>query len=100
MAQMCGSWTIEDLVNSKLRHALAQVLEQASPAEEQHGCQGDFQLLDDSHVQVLLDHVRATRDANITTARRSPSQLEGTLRAVVDEVKRRPTRTDPSFALL
>lgn len=29
-----------------------------------------------------------------------PNQLEGTLRAVVDEIKRRRARTDPRFALL
>src|SRR6476620_5070915 len=60
--QVCRSWTIENLVNAKLRPRLAQVLEETSPAAEQHGCQGDLQLLDDSQVQVLLDHIRSTRD--------------------------------------
>ena len=47
----------------------------APPAAEQHGCQGDFQLVNDTQVQVLLDHIRSTRDTNITTACGFPSQL-------------------------
>src|SRR5713101_9157609 len=99
IAQVCGSWTIKNLVNAKLRPGLAQVLEETPPTAEQHGRQGDFKLVHDTHVQVLLDHIRSTRDANIATARGFPSELKGTLRPVIDEVKGRPTRADPEFAL-
>src|SRR3977135_422996 len=75
IAQVCGGWTIENLVNAKLRRGLAQVLEETPPAAEQHGGQGDFQLVNGTQVQVLLDHIRSTRDTNITTARRFPSQI-------------------------
>jgi hypothetical protein len=40
-------------------------------------CQGDFQLVNDIHAQVLLDHIGSTRDTNITTACGFPSQLKG-----------------------
>src|SRR5262245_3552931 len=56
IAQMGGGRTIKNLVNAKLRRRLAQVLEETPPAAEQYGCQGDFQLLNDAQVQVLLDH--------------------------------------------
>jgi hypothetical protein len=39
-----------------------------SPTAEQHTCQGDFQLVNDTQVQVLLDRIGSTRDATITTA--------------------------------
>lgn len=97
---MRGVWTIENTVNAKLRARLAQVLEEAPPAAEQHGGQGDFHFVDDTQVQVLLDHVRAARDANIAATRRVPGLLERTLRAVVDEVERRASRPDPRFTLL
>src|SRR4051812_20965004 len=99
IAQVCGGWTVENLVNAKLRRGLAQVLEETPPAAEQHGCQGDFQLVDDTQVQVLLDHIRSTRDTNVTTACGFPSQLQGTRRPLIDEVEGRPTRAYPGFAL-
>src|SRR5215475_11767173 len=100
IAQVCGGWTVKNLVNAKLRPGRAQVLEETPPAAEQHGCQRDFQLVDDTQVQVLLDHICSTRDTNITTAGGFPSQLQGTLRAVIDEVKGRPTGAHPGFAFL
>ncbi len=54
----------------------------------------------DSHIQVLLNHVRAACDAIVATARGLSSPPEGTLRAAVDEVEGRPARADPWFALL
>jgi hypothetical protein len=99
IAQVRSSWTINNPVNAKLRPGLAQVLEETPPTAEQRGRQGDFKLVHDTHVQVLLDHIRSTRDANIATARGFPSELKGTLRPVIDEVKGRPTRADPGFAL-
>src|SRR6185295_18185672 len=99
IAQVRSSWTIDDPVNAKLRPRLAQVLEETPPSAEQHRRQGDFKLVHDGHVQVLLDHIRSTRDANIATARGFPSEFEGTLRPVIDEEKRGPTRTDPGLAL-
>ncbi len=97
---MCGGWTIENPVNAKPRRRLAQVLEKTPPAAEQHGRQGDFQLVNDIQIQVLLDHIRPTRDTNITAACGVPSQLQGTLRPVIDEVKGRPTGTHSGFAFL
>lgn len=67
---------------------------------EEHRRQGDFQFIDDTEVQVLLDHLRAARDANIATARSLSSLLKGALRAVVDKVECRPARSNPRFALL
>src|SRR6185295_12611668 len=99
IAQVRSSRTVDDPVNAKLRPRLAQVLEETPPSAEQHRRQRDFKLVHDTHVQVLLDHIRSTRDANIATARGFPSELEGTLRPVIDEVKGRSTRTDPGFAL-
>src|SRR5262249_13885894 len=75
-------------------------LEETPSTAEQHGCQGDFQLVDGTQVQVLLDHIRSARDANITTACGFSSQLERTLRPVVDDVKGRPTGAHPGFAFL
>src|SRR5260370_19660678 len=98
IAQVRSSWTINNPVNAKLRPGLAQVLEETPPTAEQHGRQGDFKLVHDTHVQVLLDHIRSTRDANNATARGFPSELKGTLPPVIDEGKRRPTRADPGFA--
>src|SRR5262249_25903821 len=92
-------WTINDSVNAKLRPGLAQVLEETPPTTEQHGRQGDFKLVHDTHVQVLLDHIRSTRDANIATGRGFPSELKSTLRPIIDEVKSRPARADPGFSL-
>src|SRR5215475_8206813 len=100
IAQVCGGWTVKNLVNAKLRPGRAQVLEETPPAAEQHGCQRDFQLVDDTQVQVLLDHIRSTRDTNVTTACGLPSQLQGTLRPIIDEVKGRPTGAHPGFAFL
>src|SRR5688500_16679925 len=68
IAQVSGGRTIEDLVDAKLRSGLVQVLEKTSSAAEQYRRQGDFQLVDDTQIQVLLDHIRSTRDTNITTA--------------------------------
>jgi hypothetical protein len=34
IAQVCGSWTIKNLVNAKLRAGLAQVLEETPPTAE------------------------------------------------------------------
>src|SRR4051812_11411701 len=96
---MRSSWTINNPVNAKLRPGLAQVLEETPPTAEQHGRQGNFKLVHDIHAQVLLDHIRSTRDANIATARGFPRELEGALRPVIDEVEGRPTRADPGFAL-
>src|SRR5258705_5629959 len=67
IAQVRGSRTIKNLVNAKPRPGLAQVLEETPPSAEQHGCQGDFQLVDDAHAQVLLYHIGSTRDTDITT---------------------------------
>src|SRR5262249_22119289 len=99
IAQVRSSWTINNPVNAKLRPGLAQVLEETPPTAEQHGRQGDFKLVHDTHVQVLLDHIRSTRDANIATARGLPSELKGTLRPVLDEGHARAIRADPRFAL-
>jgi hypothetical protein len=63
---VCGRWTIKNPVNAKLRLGIAQVLEETLPATEQHRRQGNFQLVDDTQVQVLLDYIRATRDTSIT----------------------------------
>src|SRR4051812_31618458 len=97
IAQVCGSGTSKHLVDAKLRCGLAQVLEETPPAPEQHGCQGDFQLFDDTKVQVLLDRVGSARDTDIATARGFPSQLQGALRPVIDEVKSRPAGARPGF---
>src|SRR5215213_3227194 len=99
IAQVRSSWTINNPGTAKLRAGLAQVLEETPPTAEQHGRQSDFKLVHDTHVQVLLDHIRSTRDANIATARGFPSELKGTLGPVIYEVKGRPTRADPGFAL-
>src|SRR3569832_968801 len=98
IAQVCRSWAIKNPVNAKLRPGLAQVLEETPPAAEHHGCQGDFQLVDDTQVQVLLDHVRSTRNTNIAIAGGLPRQLQGTRRPVINEVKGRPTGAHPGFA--
>ncbi len=90
---------INNPVNAQLRLGLAQVFEQTPPTAEQHGRQGDFKLVDDTQVQELLDHIRSARDANVTTARRLPSEFEGTLRPVIDEEEGRPARADPGLAL-
>jgi hypothetical protein len=71
---VCGGWTVKNPVNAKPRPRLAQVLEETPAAAEQRGCQGDFQLVDDTQVQVLLDHVRSTRDTNITAAASTPGR--------------------------
>ncbi len=60
IAQVCGSRSIKNLINAKLRQRLAQVLEETPPAAKQHGYQGDFQFINDTQVQVLLDHVGAS----------------------------------------
>lgn len=86
---MCGGWTIKNFVNAKLRTRLVQVLEETSPAAEQHGGQRDFQLINDIKVQALLDHVRATGDTNVPAACRFPGQLEGQLSAQPASGKRR-----------
>src|SRR5262249_52397796 len=78
---------------------LAQVREETRPTAEQDGRQGDFKLVHDTHAQVLLDHIRPTRDANIATARGFPGELKGTLRPVIHEVEGRPARADPGSAL-
>jgi hypothetical protein len=65
---VCGSWTINNPVNAKLRPGLAQVLEETPPPAEQHGRQGDFKFVHDTHVQILLDHIRSACDTNIPTA--------------------------------
>ena len=59
-----------------------------------------MQLIDDMQVQVLLDHICSTGDTNITIACRCPSQLEGTLRPLINEVKGRPSGANPGFAFL
>src|SRR5206468_6156954 len=100
MAQVRRGRTIENLGNAKLWPGFAQVLEDTPPATEQHGCHGDLQLLDDSQIQVLLDHVRPTRNTNVATSSGVPSQLQGTLRTIIDEVKGRPTGANPGLALL
>jgi hypothetical protein len=51
IAQVCGSWIVKNLVNAKLRPGLAWVLEEPPPAAEQHGRQGDFQLVNDTQGQ-------------------------------------------------
>src|SRR6185437_3508385 len=100
IAQVRGRRTIENPVKAKLRPGLAKVLEKTPPTAEQYGCQGDFQLLDDIQVQVLLDHIRSTRNTNVTAARRLPSQLQGTLRSAIDEVKGCPAGPHPGCAFL
>jgi len=45
---VCGGFAIKNPVASKLRLRLAEVLEEAPPAAEKHGCQGDFQLINDT----------------------------------------------------
>ena len=51
-------------------------------------------------IQVLLDHIRSTRNANIAIAGRLPSRLKSTLRRFIDEVESRPTRANPRIAFL
>src|SRR5207253_1909596 len=97
--QFASTLTIKTLFITKLRTQLAHVLQETPPSDEQHGRQVDYKLVHNIHVQVLLDHIRSTRDANIATARGFPSELKGTLRPFIDEVKGRPTRADPGFAL-
>src|SRR5947207_2774872 len=97
IAQVRSSWTLNNPVNAKLRPGLAQVLEETPAAPEQHRRQSDFKLLHDTQVQVLLDHIRSTRNANIATARGLARELKSTLRPVIDEVKGRPTRADPGI---
>jgi len=97
---VCGGGVIKNPVNANLRTSFAHILEEASSAAEQHRGQGDFQLVDDTQVQVLLEHVRTARDADIATVRRLPGSLKGTRRAVIDEAERRPSRPDPGLALL
>src|ERR1041385_8309752 len=84
ITQVRSRWTIDDPVDAKFRRGLAQVLEETTPASEQHRPQGDFKLVDDTHVRVLLDRSPPPRDANIATARRFPRELEGTLGSVID----------------
>jgi hypothetical protein len=57
-----SSWTINNPVNAKLGPRLAHVLEETPPTVEQHGRQSDLELVHHTHVQVLLDHIRSTRD--------------------------------------
>src|SRR6266403_3780805 len=64
VAQVRSSWTINNPVNANLRPGLAQVLEETPPPAEQHGRQGDFKLVHDTHVQVLLAPIGCTRDTN------------------------------------
>src|SRR5512144_1670689 len=92
IAQVGNCRTMEHLVNPKLRHRLAQVFEESSPTAEHYGHQGDFQLVDNTQVQVLLDHIRAACDPDIATARRLPGLPQGTFRSVVDEVEGRTAR--------
>jgi hypothetical protein len=54
-----------------------QVLEETPSTAEQDWRQGNFELVDDTHVQVLLDHIRAACDTNIATARRLAGLREG-----------------------
>jgi len=65
---------------AEIYHASRDLLhfnvESTPPAAEQHRCQGDFQLINDTQVQVLLDPVRSTRDTNITTACEFPQTPE------------------------
>src|SRR5581483_8067234 len=46
------------------------------------------------------DHIRSPRDANIATACRFPSQRQGALRPLIDEVKGRSAGAHPGLALL
>ena len=48
IAQVCRGRTIKHPVDAKPRTGIAHVLEETPPAAEQHGCQGDFQLVDDA----------------------------------------------------
>ncbi|MDT4834950.1 hypothetical protein FQZ97_686020 [compost metagenome] len=100
IAQVRSGWPGKNPVNAELRPGIAQVLEEAPPATEQYRCHGDFQFVDDTQVQALLDHVRPTRDTNITAACGFQGQRQGPLRAVIDEVKARPAGAHPGFALL
>src|SRR4051794_11807679 len=97
---MGGGWAIQNLLDAELRRGLAQVLEETPPAAEENGCEGDLQLVDDTQVQVLLDHIRSPRDANVAAAGGFPSQLQCMLRPVIDEMEGRPTGAHPGFALL
>ena len=56
IAQVRSSWTINNPVNAKLRPGLAKVLEETPPIAEQHGCQGDFELVHDTHVLEYARH--------------------------------------------
>jgi hypothetical protein len=49
----------EDAVDPEPRGGVVQVLEQATPAAEQHRREGDLQLVDGVEVQILLDDVGA-----------------------------------------
>jgi hypothetical protein len=75
IAQVCGGWTIKNPVNAKLRARFAYVLEEAPPAAEQQRDQGDFQFVDDTQGQVLLDHFRAARNANVGVVSANPEEL-------------------------
>ena len=60
ISQVCCGGTIKNVVNAKLRPGLTQVLEESPTAAEEHGCQGNFQLINNTEAQVLLDHICAS----------------------------------------
>lgn len=57
---MGGCRTIKNFVNAKLRPGFVQVFKQSPPRMEEYGGQGNFQLINNTEVQVLLDHLCAT----------------------------------------
>src|SRR4051812_14785628 len=97
VAQVGGVLTVENFINAKLRRGVAEVFEETPAAAEEHGCQGDFHFVHGTEVEILLDHIRTTGDANITTAGGFTSERKCTLWSVVDEVKGRAAGPHPGF---
>src|SRR3972149_1022049 len=97
---MGGGGSIENAVYPEKGYSFAEVFEQAAPAGEQDRHQGNLELLDDTQVQVLLDDIRATRNANVLAGCGLPSLRERALGAVVHEVESGAAGTDPGLAPL
>src|SRR3989304_3462514 len=97
---MGGGGSIQNAVYPERWYGFGEVFEQASPAGEQDGHQGYLELLDDIQVQVLLDDVRATRNANVLAGCGLPCLHERALGAVIHEVEGGAAGTDPGLAPL
>lgn len=67
-----------------------EVLEQPDPVAEEHGDEVKLHLVDQSGLQALLDHVRATHDQDVLPIGSRRRIVNGGLDPVQDEVERRP----------